>query len=198
MFLDHKDHYNYLEKLAKQNPDEAIISSFGLYAGITFKGHDTTNWGPNYQSKTRKILEALRKCPDVLMLIGVSNYNNCKSFLDKPTRCIPCEIKYTRSLFRILSHAELFPEFKWRITTELHLKCSLFKYGESWKGLAGGRNFTDSGWADITFELAQNQITTLLDHVLKLWDTAQDITEPNISELLVNEDISEQALVAMG
>jgi hypothetical protein len=194
MFLEYDEHADHLQELVDEKPDEVIIASYGLYAGITYKGHDTTKWGEKYRLRTRDLLESMKGGPEVMMLIGAPTYGSCKG----KEQCIACEMKYSQQLFRFVSHAELFPDFKWRVTTELHLKCNLFRYGENhWRGIAGGRNFTDSTWDDITFELMPEQITTLLDHTLKLWGDAEPATNETVGKMLEKQGISEQALVAL-
>lgn len=186
MFLDHDDHSRFLFDRVAEKPQHIIISSFGLYAGFSWSGQDTTQWGKKFQLATRDLMEAMRGLPDVRFLIGVANYKSCKGKLD----CIDCEKQYCRALLRLMNHAEQFPEFKWRVTTSLHLKCILFFYKKNVRGVAGGRNFTDSDWADCTFELTTSQIKTLYGHVNNQWSQARPLTDETISQIFDEEEIS--------
>lgn len=193
MFLEFDDHMTFLEEMVAKKPEKITIASYGLYAGITYKGHDTTAWGEKYRLRSRDLLEQMRSVPNVKMLIGAQEYTSCKY----KEKCIACEMKYAQTLFRLVSHADLFPEFEWRMTTQLHLKCAIFTFIDTVRGVAGGRNFADSTWADITFELTDQQISKLQDHTLNLWDEANPTTDVTVQELLENQKISEQALIAL-
>jgi len=172
MFLDHTDHSQFLFDRVHEKPSHVLIASFGIYAGITYAGQDVTKWGEQYRTATRDLMEIMRGLPDVRMLIGVADYKSCKG---KSTRCTDCEVEYVRAFMRLVNHAELFPEFKWRISTELHLKCSLFFYDKPARaaGVAGGRNFTDSSWADVTFELSIPDVRNYT-HILPIFGINQN------------------------
>lgn len=193
MFIENEDHYQYLRDSIALNPAHVIISTYGVYAGITHDGQDITQLGEKYKKNTKDILDML-KGHDVRILVGVSNYKSCKT----KGQCIDCEKQYAKMILRTAEHASFFNHVKWKITTELHLKCYLFFYNDKTvRGLAGGRNFTDSEWADISFELNLNQIKTLYGHTKKLWDSAQSITDSAISDLLISQGISEEGVQAV-
>lgn len=200
IFLSNEDHSRFLFDCVMDDPEHIFITSFGIYAGMTYDGRDTTQWGNDYRLATRDLLEAMKSVDTVQLLIGISNFDSCKG---KFTPCIHCEQKYVKQLLRLLNHAELFPEFEWRLTTELHLKCTLFFYDidcspELAKGVAGGRNFTNSNWADVTCELAPEHIRELYDHTHELWDRSQHITEDSIAAVLQDQNISKSGFDVVG
>jgi hypothetical protein len=189
MFITPEEHSQYHFERVADKPKTVIISTFGIYCGITYSGQDTTQWGDKYRLATRDLMEAMRGIPDVRMLIGVANYKSCRN----KQQCLDCEKQYVQQLVRLVFHAELFPEFQWRVTTELHLKCSIFLYPDKPKkinGIAGGRNFTDSKWADITFELSETQIKTVYNHVKEQWNKAVEITDDAVAEIFRQQNIS--------
>lgn len=191
MFLDNASHFSYLFEQVANKPSEVFISTFGIYCGITHDGRDTTQWGAKYKLASRDLLEALRPTPaKVKILVGAGTYRSCKGKL----ACLDCEKTYFQGLIRLVNHADLFPEFQWRVTTELHLKCALFSYGKTVTGVAGGRNFTDSNWSDVTFELASGQIVDLFKHVKDQWKLAKTLDDAAISNILVQQNISEEVI----
>lgn len=192
MFLSHEDHAQFLSEQVQAKPKHVIIASFGIYAGITYTGQDTTEWGEKYHLATRDLLESMRKLPDARFLIGAANYRSCKGKVD----CIDCEKQYCRTLIRLVNHAEMFPEFQWRVSTSLHLKCALFFWDKKNSGVAGGRNFTDSDWSDCTFELSAGQIECLYEYVDYLWDKSRLITNETVAMIFEEEEISQRGFAA--
>lgn len=195
MFISNEDHYDFIKKCVADNPEHIFISTFGIYAGITYDGRDTAEWGENYRLDTRDILEEMQSLDNTRMLVGVADYRSCKGF----SRCLDCEKQYIRNLFRLSFHAEKFPGIEWRITTDLHLKCSLFFYDvdcspEEARGVAGGRNFTNSSWADITFKLNSGQIEQLHDYCHKLWEQSKEASDDSVGEILEIQGISEDGI----
>lgn len=192
MFLDHADHSKWLFDRVAEKPSHVMIASYGIYAGISYAGQDTTQWGEKFRLATRDLLEIMRPLPDVRLLIGVANYRSCKGKFT----CIDCEKQYCRSLIRLVHHAELFPEFQWRVTTSLHLKACLFFYPKTAKGIGGGRNFSDSDWVDCTFELPHAHIKKLYGHIKEVWDQSKPLTDDTIGEIFEEQEISENGFKA--
>lgn len=195
MFIPNDEHYGFIRECVADKPEHTIITTFGIYAGITYDGRDSTEWGSQYSLNTRDIIEQLQELDNVRFLVGVANYRSCRGKFD----CVDCEKQYIRSLIRLAFHAEKFPEFDWRITTELHLKCALFFYDQDCtpsraRGIAGGRNFTDSSWADITFELDAGQIDGLHTYATELWDESLPANDDSVSEILEEQNISEKGI----
>jgi len=198
MFLESADHSNFLFHCVADKPTKVLVSTFGIYAGITYSGQDTTKWGEKYRLATRDLLDSLRTKgkhrPRVQMMVGVAEYKGCKG--DK--YCKDCEIQYAKSLIRLAYHAEIFPEFEWHISTQLHLKCAIFYYpnGEI-RGVAGGRNFTDSCWADVTFELSPQQSTELATHTQELWENSPVLNDKAINDILIAQGIRDKTMEAI-
>ena len=197
MFIPNADHYGFINQCIDDDPKHTIISTFGIYAGITYDGRDTSEWGSSYSLETRDIINRLQKIDNVRFLIGVAEYRSCKS--GRSNYCIDCEQQYIRTLLRLVFHAEKFPEFEWRITHNLHLKCCLFFYDQDCdpvqaKGVAGGRNFTNSDWADVTFELQPDQIKELHDYTHDLWEEALPATDDSINLILESQKISDKSI----
>lgn len=190
MFLEPADHSKFLFDRVADNPQKILISSFGIYAGITYSGQDTTEWGDKFRLATRDLLETMRKIDDVRMLIGVADYRGCKG----ERYCKDCELQYVKTLIRLAYHAELFPELQWRVSTQLHLKCAIFYYEDDVRGIAGGRNFTDSSWADVTFELTAKQARELAKHTIELWDNSPELNDAAIEKILESQQISPKTM----
>jgi len=192
MFLDHDDHFQYLFDRVDENPKHTFIASYGIYAGISYAGQDVTTWGPKYQSTTRDLMEKMRSLPNVKFLIGTSNYRSCKGTM----ACVDCEKQYCRSLIRLVNHAELFPEFEWRVTNDLYLKAYLFFYDKEVKGISGGKNFSDSSWVDCSFELETKNIKKLYAHVKGIWGESKPLSDEGVAEIFEEQEISERGLQA--
>lgn len=192
IFLDHNEHADWLDDRVSENPDHVFIASYGLYAGISYYGQDTTKWGDKFRLRTRDLMESMRGLKDVRFLIGISDYKSCKGKIN----CVDCEKQYCRALIRLINHAELFPEFKWKVTNNLHLKAYLFFYSnnKTAKGLGGGRNFSDSDWIDSSFELSNDNIKKLYAYIREIWDESLIIDDDNISTILEEQNISSDGL----
>lgn len=202
MFLGQEEHAEYLSKCVADNPKTILISSFGIYAGITYAGQDTTEWGEKYKLETRVLMNKIRSLsvvPDTRLLIGIQEYKSCK----RKQSCIDCERQYCKTIIRLMNHASTFPEFKWRMSTKLHLKACLFFYDKSnddallAKGVSGGRNFTDSDWLDCTFELDVSNIRRLGVHINEIWKDSVSISEESIENLFEQQGISELAVTTL-
>jgi len=188
MFLQAADHNQFLVECVAKKPDRVFISTFGMYLGITYDGRDTTQWGPEYALATRDLAEKMRSLSDVNILVGIANYRSCKNKIT----CMDCEKQYVRTLLRHVNHAEMFPEFNWRMTTELHLKSFLFYYGEEKTGVTGGRNFTDSDWTDVSIVVGPEQIAKIEELAEPVWSEAYDITDTNAGKIFEEQEISKR------
>tara|TARA_R110002110_G_scaffold51525_1_gene151069 strand:+ start:43 stop:648 length:606 start_codon:yes stop_codon:yes gene_type:complete len=195
MFIDNEDHFNYLAKCLDDKPKHILFSSYGLYAGITYDDRDTNEFGEKYTTRTMQIMKKMQKLTDtdIRFLVGVTSYRSCKG----KTPCIDCEKQYARGLLRVINHVSRFPEFNWRITTEHHLKAYLFFYDDEIKGVGGGRNFTNSNWADASFELSKTQIKQLYKHVQIEWDKGIEATNSTIGTILKEQGVSPDGLKAV-
>lgn len=198
MFIPNSKYYEFFHKCLDADPSHVFISTFGIYAGLTFTGEDSTEWGANYALDSRDLIEKMRALSNIRFLVGVTNYKSCKE--KKP--CVDCEKQYVKSLLRIGFHTSKFPEFDWKMTTELHLKCALFFYDDDCdpklaKGIGGGRNFTNSNWVDASFELSSEHISELHDHVSDLWDESLTVNDDNIAVILGKQRISREGFEAI-
>ncbi len=194
LFLTNEDHFKYLNECVEARPRLVNIASYGIWAGITSAGHDTRNWGEKYRSESREFLEGLRtNAAFVRILIGLYEYKSCKG---KTITCQDCERKYVMDLIRLMNHAEAFPTFHWRVSSQLHAKCSIFHYqdGAPSRAVAGGRNLTDSSWADVTVELDKMSTIRLDEHFMKMWDEATKLTPDKINKVLEEQGISKKTL----
>jgi hypothetical protein len=190
LLINYDDHVRWLSDRIDENPKSAIITSFGLYAGISYAGHDMTQIDWKFRSKTRDLMEKMRSVPDVKFLIGVPKYKSCKG----RRACVDCEAEYCKIFIRLSNHVDHFPEFKWKMATDIHMKACIFIYGNECKGISGGRNFTDSSWFDCTFELSDRNIKTILKHIKPIWNGSAPVNDQGINSLLQIEGISEKGI----
>lgn len=194
LLITPKEHITYLRDCVNRTPKHTIFASFGLYAGIDMYGRDIHSWGGEYTNATRELLESMRPLKDVKIIIGVTDYSSCKD----NKYCKDCEVKYAKNLIRLLNHVEIFPEFKWKFSTSLHLKAYLFVYDKSVSGVAGGRNLTNSSWEDVSFTLSVEQFKVLYDRTIKVWGEARDLTSDSLGLHFKSQNISERSLEALG
>ncbi len=197
MLLDTSDHFDFLDQCVAAKPQSVTLTSYGVWAGILPDGRDMTSWkdqdgNAKFKFRTRDLLESLRKVKDVRILVGLFEYKSCKG---KNVACGDCERKYVLDLVRHMNHAEKFPKFKWRIIQQSHVKCAIFTYPENHpaplRGLAGGRNLTDSDWADVSVELDKMSLIRLQEHVNGIWDKGMALTDAALGKVLADQGISE-------
>lgn len=182
MFLTTDECYEELYKWLEQNPTLVQISSFGIYAGIVDSGKDIHKIGGKYTSSTHTFLDKLAETNvKTQILIGVAAYTSCKE--DK-SQCKDCFKKYSKNMMRLLKHVENWPNFEWRFREELHLKCTIFNYKDAKKDriLGGGRNLTDSNWADISFEPPRELVPDLKEYFINQWNVSTPVTEEKLAE----------------
>lgn len=196
LLLTLEDHFKFLNECVRAKPNKVRVATFGLWAGIMPDGRDSREWGEKFRSETREFLEALREVPGhggkVRMLVGNYEYKSCKG---KNTTCTDCEKQYVMGLVRLINHAEKFPEFKWRVNKGSHVKCALFYYDNGdVKGVAGGRNMTDSSWADVTVELDKMSILRLDDHFDGIWKESHLLNNDRIGTIMEEQGISEKTV----
>lgn len=195
LLLTLEDHFKFLNECLALKPDRVCIATYGLYAGIMPDGRDSREWGEKYRSQTREFLETMRDVPKVRILVGNYEYKSCKG---KNTTCTDCEKQYVLGLIRLINHAEKFPEFKWRVSTGTHVKCALFSYDDNEeaevKGVAGGRNMTDSSWEDVTVEIDKMSTIRLWEHFDKIWKAAHLLNNDRIGTIMEEQGISQQTV----
>lgn len=190
MFITTEDTYEQLYKWLKDKPTTVQISTFGIYAGILDSGKDIHEVGGKYSSQTHDLIDSLNEKTKVQVLVGVAPYRSCK---DKgKVHCQDCYEAYGKNITRILMHARRWPNIDWRFRSELHLKCTIFNWeGGTPKGtiikqeiLGGGRNLTDSDWADVSFNLPRNTHDAVTGYFNEQWSEALPITEENIVDYI--------------
>lgn len=169
LLIDPADHFKFMNECVESSPNKVHIASYGIWAGIMPDGRDTRDWNQKkYFSETRELLESLRSTAEVQLLIGLYEFKSCKG--KQP--CSDCEHKYMLDLFRLMNHVDKFPEFRWKVSSESHVKCCLFHYEDgTQRGVAGGRNLTDSSWADVSVELDKMSVLRLEGHFSDIWKT---------------------------
>jgi len=182
MFQTLSEHYDHLDELLARQPKEVFISTFGLYAGITHEGID---YASRFHSPTRHFLDNLKQCPSVKIMVGVPEYISCS----KDNRCKNCEHKYLHYMVRLLNHVETYPEFKWRMKLQFHIKCFLFFYDGQVAGVAGGRNLTDSGYEDVTFPIDAKLCKDFLKSSMAGWKAAMVANESAVETILKSQRI---------
>ena len=190
MFITTENNYDELYKWLKEKPTHVQISTFGIYAGILDTGKDMHEIGGKYASQTHFFLDKLHEQENlrVHILVGVSQYRSCK---DKgKTHCQDCYVTYGKQFSRLLKHAEKWPKIEWRFADELHLKCTIFSHGDEERVtnrriLGGGRNLTDSDWADISFELPSEMTPELQGYFNEQWQSGIKVTEENLTNYVV-------------
>jgi hypothetical protein len=194
IFFNIDDHYTFIEDCIAARPERVTITTYGLFAGILSDGRDMNEWGPKYKVHTRKLLEDMRNIPDVRILTGVYSLKSCKG----KTKCTNCEKQWVMDLFRLVNHADKFPEFKWRFQQNFHLKSMLFSYSEDTPApircIVGGRNFNNSSWVDATVELDKMSSLMLEKETDKAWLAGTSLTMANIEKLVDEAQVSNEAL----
>lgn len=190
MFIDIEQHNQWLLDSIAEKPHTITIASYGIYAGISYTGQDTTQLGSKYQIATRDIMQSMKSVPNVRFLIGISDYKSCKG----SRTCIDCEKQYAKSLIRILYHVDMFPEFEWKISNSLHLKSCIFEFEDRTSGISGGRNFTNSQWHDCSFVLSDDNCRQLLQHIDCIWKASREANDASLSEIFEEQGISQRGL----
>lgn len=198
ILYDIKQHYNYLIAEVAKKPRSVIIMSYGIYAGITQDGRDSTEWGDKYHLYSRDFLESLADVPDVRVVIGLPDFKSCKGKLP----CEDCEVNYVASLIKTYNHAEKFSSFKWRISTASHLKCALFIFEDETSdttitGVIGGRNLNDSTWIDASYTIDGKNAINLCKKVLGYYKQCDAMTYDTINNVLMTKGIQQSTITKM-
>jgi hypothetical protein len=193
MITDYNQYYNALLKCIATKPTETLLVTYGMYAGIDQNGNDNSK-NPTRPCRTRDVLEAMRKLPNVSILVSIAPYKGCKGF----QYCKHCESKYVQQVMRLYNHAEQFKEFKWYLITECHLKCVIFKREGLIVGYAGGRNFTDSKWLDVSFGIQGEEARELYDYIQDdIMGKATPINSDTLNRVLESQQINSKTIEQM-
>lgn len=191
LLINQDDYFKYLESAVQQSPTRVRIASYGMYIGISADSRDHSK---RYKSRTRDLLESMRKIKNVEIVTGLYEYTSCKNKI----ACLDCEKKYALGLFRLLNHVDTFPEFKWKITTGMHVKYVLFEYAKlPKKGVTGSRNFTDSAWDDVSVTLNNDGITKFESIADDIWERSMPLDVKSVENVLLRNEISEKAVASI-
>lgn len=198
IFYDIEKHYQYLISEVGKNPKSVIITSYGIYAGITQDGRDSTEWGDKFHLYSRDFLDIIAAIRDVRIIIGLPDYRSCKG----SKSCEDCEVSYVASLIKIYNHAEKFPRFKWRISTSSHLKSVLFIHEDTGPkpnitGVIGGRNLNDSTWFDASYTIDGEKSIDLCKKVLNYYKQCPAATLDAINDVLMMRGIKQSTITKM-
>jgi len=181
MFITQKDHNQYLKKLIIEKPDEVMIATYNIYAGILHDGEDAHSWGEKYHSDAHEILDMLCDCKRVRIIVGTPPLSLCKA------GCEDCIAKQYKSATRLSKHALKWPKYQWKYTGDFHLKCYLFKKDGIMKGVIGGRNLSDSNWVDVTFNIDDKHCKVIEYLFNQSWDKSTDITIENLESSIMKQ-----------
>jgi len=192
-FFTYEDHLELINQCINEQPSKIVITSFGLYGGITYTGDDTKPWGQHYHLHTRDYLDKLNNFTDVDIIIGSAPYKSCKGNLE----CLHCEKQYCKNLLRIINHAEFFSNIKWKISFDLHIRANLFYFEKGTKCIMSGRNLTDSPWIDFSVLLVDSDCNSIIKQVDDINANSQMITADILPSILETQNISKMGFESL-
>ena len=149
-----------LKEASGDEVETIIISSYGLYAGISDTGENTAErYG--FKNLQQRILDLSNAGKRVVFLLSESD----------PIECCPdcphCKAKNDKRDARMLAHIKHWPNVTWRMTQSSHLKAMLLKRKNGTvSGFTGGRNFTGSNWDDVSLRLSYEDAKVLFVKVM--------------------------------
>ena len=162
MFFDAEQFWTeVLREASAEQTDTIVISSYGLYAGISDTGENTAaRYG--FNNLQQKILDLSNADKKIVFLLSESD----------PIECCPacphCKAKNDKRDNRTLAHLAHWPKVTWRMTTNSHLKSVLIKKKNGTiVGYTGGRNFSGSDWDDISLRLDYEDAKELFIRVME-------------------------------
>jgi len=181
MFITAEDHIKYLHELISQRPKNVYIATFNIFAGIMFDGADINNWGAKYNNEMHGVLDNLQDSrANTRILVGIPDLIPCRP------GCESCLEKYVKLLTRTLKHAEKWA-FNWKYVERFHMKSYIFDYGDTIKGVVGGRNLTTSNYADLTFKIGADKCKVIRHIFNRHWDNSKEITQENINNTILEQ-----------
>lgn len=137
-----------LLSLADARYDEAIISTYNLYVGVSESGEIREG---ERTANVQSFLSKLNQRKKATVLVGLPYYSPCCNWKDGP--CQPCLKSRTSLLGRVVGAEQAYRHIGWHYTYEWHLKAYLFRHGHIWRGLFGGVNLSASNWNDALIEV---------------------------------------------
>lgn len=186
------EYYDSLLECIHEKPRRVTISTFGIFAGITYDGKDSSSWSKPYGSETNRLFKELNNLDDVRVVVGVSDFISC----NRNSRCEDCASKYISSLTRLLFHKEYFSNIKWKFRASLHFKCVVFEFRDYPVSFTGGRNMTNSSWDDISIKIDGTDALDILHVANDIYDDAVDLTDGNISSYIESIGLSDASFMA--
>ena len=140
--------------------ESVLISSYGLYAGISDTGVNTDEkW--NFDKTRQEILNQSNSGTKVVFLLSESD----------PIACTPdcehCTAKNEKRDRRTQQHVQYWPAVSWHLTRDHHLKAVIIKKTDGRViAYTGGRNFTGSNWRDLSIRLRDDDAKELLVYLI--------------------------------
>jgi len=165
-----------LLELASRRYDEAIVSTYNLYVGVSESGEikeDTRT------TAVQSFLGKLNAAKRATILVGLPYYNPCCNWQEGP--CPPCLKQRTSLLGRVSGVKEAYKDIQWHYTYEWHLKAYLFKHGPIWKGLFGGVNLSASSWNDALVEVIGGDAARLAQMIKGKMNTSSLVTKEQLA-----------------
>jgi hypothetical protein len=161
MYLDvHEFWKAILQEVVDPETETVLISSYGLYAGISDTGENTA-LRYNFNRPHQMILDQSNAGKRIIMLISESDPMECVQ------GCQHCKEKTEKRDDRLQAHVAHWPNISWHLTRDHHLKAILIKKSDGRVvGFSGGRNFTTSEWTDVSFRLSEEDAKELLIYLV--------------------------------
>ena len=154
-----------LLQLASLTHDEVVISSFNFFEG----------------TETKKLLTILDEKKNATILIGIPFFSPCCNWAGEKI-CPPCVRNREKFLLRLRELPGHYPNIKWHMTTEWHLKGYMFRRDETWRGLFGGVNLSDSSWTDALVDIFGISASKLVGKIKERIVTSEPLTPLNVEK----------------
>lgn len=160
LYFDHEKFWqDVLFEIQKTDTDMVLVSSYGLYAGISDTGVNTDQ-KYHFDSVLQKILNESLNVRKFVFLLSESEFFECTP------NCPHCKEKQEKKENRSFAHARHWPKISWHMTVGHHLKAVIVvKKDKSLVAWTGGRNFTSSNWQDLSLRLNDEDAQELLRHI---------------------------------
>lgn len=180
-----KEYYDVLIAVAK-NYEHGIITSFGVFCGITFD----FDCSKTLVSDDRRFLDSVANHQDLTVVVGTNGY-----YSPKKTTCKDCLLAYSKRNIRIEKHRELFPNIHWKFLRSLHSKVAVF-WGERGKiAVIGSRNFTGSDNIELSIVVRDAQTAgQLVEYCQNIVKLSTDVNLDNLIMHSIDETGSDTCI----
>ena len=139
-----------LWEASQEDTETIMISTYGMYAGISDTGENTA---AKYSFD--------RRPQKVIFLLSESDPIICTP------DCEHCIAKSKKRDARNNAHFDHWPNVSWFLTQSHHLKAFIVKKKDGRVlGYTGGRNFSSSSWRDVSVELSEGDATALMKYLI--------------------------------